>query len=219
MMKTSGTVTSALLVTLTMLAGATGCAPGAVGAEGAQTVCVQAVDHLAACGVTDLPDTGACTAAKERLASQILNRSCAEVAGRTTFSNSGCDSIWAVFNPSCWGSDDDDGTDEGLTSGSGRRCYCDNICESWGDCCDDCWSSKKSPLFGHCVDTDECDDGLTCSGGQQCLRRTYASCNGSNECYTNICRKSDQGNGMYGYCVCPLYDYKKPDNTQCKGWP
>ena len=157
MVKTSGT--SALLVSLTMLAGATGCAPGTVGAVGSQTVCAQAADHLAACGVTELPDTGACTATKERLASQILNRSCADVAGRTTFSNSGCDSIWSLFNPSCWGSDDDSGTDDGWTGGSSGegssgQCFCDDVCESYGDCCDSscgggkpCYDTSSGKVF------------------------------------------------------------------------
>jgi len=175
-MKTSGT--SALLVTLTMLAGATGCAPGTVGAVGSQTVCAQAADHLAACGVTELPDTGACTATKERLASQILNRSCADVAGRTTFSNSGCDSIWSLFNPSCWGSDDDSGTDDGWTGGSSGegssgQCFCDDVCESYGDCCDSSCGGGKNGSSSHCFCDDVCESygdccDSSCGGGKPC---------------------------------------------------
>jgi hypothetical protein len=133
------------LVPLMLLNLSTGCTAGVVG--GAQTLCDQAADHVAACGVSRLPDTGECNATKQRLAAQILSTPCSDMPLRQTFSSSKCDSIWSqFFYVSCWGhsGSDDSGSDDNTPSGGeckplGAFCYLDEDC-----CSQQCdWDSAR----------------------------------------------------------------------------
>jgi hypothetical protein len=82
---------------------AASCAVLLVGCHGGvESICDQAADHVAACGVTNLPHTGECNAAQQELAARVLELDCADMAQRESFTGASCDSIWALFKPSCW---------------------------------------------------------------------------------------------------------------------
>jgi len=120
------------------------------------------------------------------------------VAGRTTFSNSGCDSIWSLFNPSCWGSDDDSGTDDGWTGGSSGegssgQCFCDDVCESYGDCCDSSCGGGKNGSSSHCF----CDD--VCESYGDCCD---SSCGGGKPCYDTSSGKVFPQGAKVGKFIC-----------------
>lgn len=82
---------------------------------GDETACDLAVDHLATCGITTLPEIGECTPAKAQRASQLAATACADLGMRSSFTSSSCDSAWSIFNPSCWfdGDNEEGGEPEG----------------------------------------------------------------------------------------------------------
>jgi hypothetical protein len=196
-----------LLVGLT-----TGCNLGEVG--GAESVCDQAVEHLAACGITSLPDTGSCNPTKQRFASQILQLGCADMNQRTSFSGASCNSFWSLFNPSCWGSDEPEGSSGGYAGDPGEqnggKCYCDDLCVEWNDCCPSCGGSgggvpsNAGGLYDAC-NPGGCQPGLECAWWQ-CFRSTGTKCNGSNECRSNMCAH-DPTPGWYGVCTDTYTDH------------
>lgn len=164
-------VSSTLALTLLL----SGCSMGSFANE---SDCAQAVAHLDACGMSGLPSYGACTPTKASYAREILGTDCAGLAGRS-ISSSSCGSLWDLFKPSCWGSDDDNDKNDPYKSGNGMPCSSDDDCQS-GQCADEGagWRCTSNPQL---------------VVGSSCTYATEMFCPSNTICHQGACR------GLLGY--------------------
>lgn len=199
-MKTLTTTTWTLTLALGLIPALVGCA-GIVG--GAESSCDQAVDHMALCGVTDLPDPGTCSPEKEQLAAQILEKSCAEIGERSTFSGSSCSSVWAIFNPSCWfGGGGGGGGGGGNGRPLGASCTWDSDCAAGkcqffaykGHVCAEVMTKKGLGDPCNHSNASWCPHGTICHNNR-CLGYAGAQCDQHSDCISNVCN-----GGFWGSC-------------------
>jgi len=173
------------LVTLALVL--TGCVGALSASEDAdESLCAQAVAHLAACGITNLPDPGVCNAAKREIAREVLAGDCAALGDRSTFSS--CSGFWSLFNPSCWIGR------LGEKLGAGERCTIPSECES-GSCVYystkgyRCAADPLKRLGQYCDSMDHCESGTECAYGR-CRAYSGEWCDFNRDCISNTCTSS-----------------------------